>query len=387
VVGFTGKDFDMPISVLSCLSLGMAVDFAIHFVSRLRQRLADAPAESLRDACCWTAARPGKGIVRNAVLFAASFAVMIFAPLTPYITVGAFIVTMMLLSALMTMLYLPALITLMQGWLLKGETNMKPVVAAALALALFSSTAFAADSGAEIAKKSQAAFLYAGKDFKARVLMKLVSKGGQERIREMTMIRKNYGETGGEQKYFMYFFQPADVKDMTFMVHKRPGRDADRWLFVPAISMVRRIAARDKSSSFVGSDFTYEDVSGRNIDDDAHVLVREEKLDTRDCFVVKSAPKAGDVEYSYKLSWIDKAGFLPLKEEYYDRREELSRVFTADEIKDVKGFPTITKRTMKNIQSGHMTEVAFLKVDYNVGIEDSLFSERYLKQPPKRMVE
>ncbi|MEW6715415.1 MAG: MMPL family transporter, partial [Nitrospirota bacterium] len=121
VVGFIGKDFDMPISVLSCLSLGMAVDFAIHFVSRLRQRLKETPGESLSDALLWTAARPGKGIMRNAVLFAASFAVMIFAPLTPYITVGAFIVSMMLLSAIMTIIYLPALIVLLQGWLFKGE--------------------------------------------------------------------------------------------------------------------------------------------------------------------------------------------------------------------------------------------------------------------------
>ncbi len=121
VVGYVGKDFDMPISVLSCLSLGMAVDFAIHFVSRLRQRLKEAPTEPLSEALLWTAARPGKGIMRNAILFAASFAVMIFAPLTPYITVGAFIVSMMLLSAVMTLIYLPALITLMQGWLLKGD--------------------------------------------------------------------------------------------------------------------------------------------------------------------------------------------------------------------------------------------------------------------------
>ncbi len=132
VVGFVGKDFDMPISVLSCLSLGMAVDFAIHFVSRFRQRLAETspPFNSplskgghrgVADALLWTAARPGKGIVRNAILFAASFAVMMFAPLTPYITVGAFIVSMMLLSAVMTIIYLPALITLLQGWLFKGE--------------------------------------------------------------------------------------------------------------------------------------------------------------------------------------------------------------------------------------------------------------------------
>ncbi len=119
VIGFSGKRFDMPISVLSCLSLGMAVDFAIHFVSRLKQRLAESQ-EPLADALLWTAARPGKGVMRNAVLFAAAFSVMMLAPLTPYITVGAFIVSMMLLSAILTIVYLPALIVLMKNWLFKG---------------------------------------------------------------------------------------------------------------------------------------------------------------------------------------------------------------------------------------------------------------------------
>ncbi|MBF0565371.1 MAG: outer membrane lipoprotein-sorting protein [Nitrospirae bacterium] len=239
----------------------------------------------------------------------------------------------------------------------------------------------------EVMKKSQAAFLYQGKDFRARVMMKLITKGGQERVREMAMMRKNYGESGGEQKYFIYFFQPADVKDMTFMVYKYPGKDADRWLFIPAINMVRRIAAKDKYSSFVGSDFTYEDVSGRNLEDDTHSIVKDAQYNGKDCYVVKSTPKAADMEYSYKLSWIDKISFLPLKEEYFDTREELYKVFTADEIKDIKGFPTITKRTMKNLQSGHMTQAAYLQADYDIGMEDSLFSERYLKQPPKKWIE
>ncbi|MBI5204893.1 MAG: outer membrane lipoprotein-sorting protein [Nitrospirae bacterium] len=239
----------------------------------------------------------------------------------------------------------------------------------------------------EVMKKSQAAFLYQGKDFKARVVMKLISKGGQERIRELTMLRKNYGETGGNQKYFMYFFQPADVKDMTFMVYKYPAKDDDRWLFVPAINMVRRIAAQDKTSSFVGSDFTYEDVSGRDLQEDNHTIVKEEKLGAKDCYVVKSAPKAGDVDYSYKLSWVDKVTLLPLKEEYYDKRGELFKVFSADEVKDIKGFPTVTKKKMKNLQSGHSTEVTYIKSDYNIGIEDSLFSERFLKQPLKKWIE
>ena len=123
VIGFMGKDFDMPISVLSCLSLGMAVDFAIHFIGRFKMRLSETwgltrPDEpALVEALLWTAARPGKGILRNAVLFAAAFSVMLLAPLTPYVTVGAFIVSMMTLSALMTIVYLPALVVLLRGWL------------------------------------------------------------------------------------------------------------------------------------------------------------------------------------------------------------------------------------------------------------------------------
>lgn len=127
-IGFIGKDFDMPISVLSCLSLGMAVDFAIHFINRFRQKLEQtAPAKGqappqaeLVEALLWTAARPGKGIFRNAVLFASAFSVMILAPLTPYVTVGAFIVAMMTLSALLAILVLPALIVILRGWLFKA---------------------------------------------------------------------------------------------------------------------------------------------------------------------------------------------------------------------------------------------------------------------------
>lgn len=239
----------------------------------------------------------------------------------------------------------------------------------------------------EIIGSSQAAFLYPGDDFKTRVLMKLVSKSGQERTRELTLLRKNYGETGGDQKYFMYFFQPLDVKDMTFMVYKYPGKDDDRWLFIPALNMVRRIAAQDKRSSFVGSDFTYEDVSGRDPEEDTHAIAREEKLGDRDCYVIKSTPKEGGMEYEYKLSWIDKVTFLPVKEEYYDRQSELYKVFTAEEIAEVKGFPTVTKRSMRNLQSGHRTEVTYLKTDYNLGVGDSLFTERFLKQPLKKWID
>src|SRR3989344_7902161 len=256
-----------------------------------------------------------------------------------------------------------------------------------LLLAALSPLPAMALTGEEVMKKSQAAFLYPGKDFKARVTMKLIGKDGGERVRELVMLRKNFGAPGGEQKYFMVFFKPADVKDMSFMTYKYPAKDDDRWIFIPAVSMVKRIAAQDKRSSFVGSDFTYEDVSGRDIEDDTHVVEREEKVGDRDCYVVKSTPKGADSDFGYKFTWVDKANYLPLKEEQYDKKGTRYKQFTANEIADVKGIPTAVKRTMKNLQTGHRTEVAYLKTDYGLGIEDSLFSERFLRQPPRKWID
>lgn len=227
-------------------------------------------------------------------------------------------------------------------------------------------------------------FYYPGNDMKARVLMHLINKDGKERVREMTMLRRNEPEGGG-QKYFLYFHQPGDVRDMTFMVWKNPQRDDERWLFIPAIKLVRRVAANDKRSSFVGSDFTYEDVSGREVEEEIHAFVREEVLNGRPAFVIRSVPKdEKSTDYSRRLAWIDKETFVLWKEEYYDKRNELYKVFTADEVRQVQGLWTISKRTMKNMQNGHRTEVSFSEVAYNVGLEESLFTERYLRNPPAR---
>ena len=236
----------------------------------------------------------------------------------------------------------------------------------------------------EIIAKSRLAFYYAGNDGKTKVVMDLINKAGQKRLRELTMLRKDYQE-GGEQKYFTYFHKPSDVKDTTFMVYKYPDRDDDRWIFIPAINLVKRIAANDKYSSFVGSDFTYEDVSGRKPEEDTHLLLREDKLDGRSCFVVESIPKASSV-YTKRISWIDKTNFLPLKEEFYDKQNELYRQFEALVVKDINGIPTITKRVMRNIKTGHRTEVTFETVEYNLGIEDDVFSERYLRRPPLQWI-
>src|SRR3990172_1448528 len=153
------------------------------------------------------------------------------------------------------------------GWVALG---------ASLAVLALARPVAAQPTADEIMTKAHLAMYYAGEDMRARVTMRLVSRDGGERIRELTMSRRDLKE-GGEQRYFIYFHRPPDVRDMTFLVWKYPGRDDDRWLYIPALKLVRRIAASDKRSSFAGSDFSYEDVSGREPEEDTHKLLKEEK--------------------------------------------------------------------------------------------------------------
>ncbi len=235
----------------------------------------------------------------------------------------------------------------------------------------------------EIIKRSLDAMYYGGKDQRVQISMKLINSQGSTRDREMTMLRLN--EPNGEQRYYIYFHAPSDVKGTTFMVWKHLGKEADRWIYVPAIKLTRRIAADDKRSSFVGSDFAYEDVSGRQVGDETHRLVRKEEISGRPAFVIESRPKAS-VDYIRRISWIDSERWIPLKEEYYDSRDQLLRVFTADKVEQLNGHWTVAVRTMKNVQTGHRTEVVFDNTKYDVGLTNDIFSERYLRDAPRQWI-
>lgn len=243
-----------------------------------------------------------------------------------------------------------------------------------------------------IMERSQTVFYYAGTDMKTKVLMELITDSGKKRTRVLSMLRRNDSKSRN-QKYFLYFHEPGDVRRTAFLVWKYPERDDDRWIFIPALNMVRRVAAKDSRSSFVGSDFTYEDISGRDLSADEHTLLREEKLDDSACYVIQSIPKSA-MEYTKKLSWIDETTYLPRKEEYYDAQNKLARLFVAERIDLVtagtgakQSYPTVTKRTMKDLKSGHRTEVTFLNVDYDMGLDDGIFTERSLANAPSKWVQ
>ena len=233
-----------------------------------------------------------------------------------------------------------------------------------------------------IVNKANVVAYYQGDDGKARVHMVITSKQGQTREREFVIARKDV-QDGGDQNYFVYLQRPADVRRMVYMVHKHAGagKDDDRWLYLPALDLVKRVAAGDRRTSFVGSDFLYEDVSGRSLDEDTHELAQT----TDELFVVKNVPKKPEtVEFStYNVS-IDRKTFVPMKMEFYDKQGQLYRKIESKKVEMIQDFPTVTLSVVEDFKTGSKTEMTFSDVEYNIGIGD-IFEERYLRKPPQEV--
>ena len=240
----------------------------------------------------------------------------------------------------------------------------------------------------EIVHRANLAAYYQGKDGKAQVQMTITDKQGRERERRMIILRRDNPDSDaleddaywGEQKYYVYFQRPSDLNRTVFMVWKHLDADDDRWLYLPSLDLVRRISATDKRNSFVGSDFFYEDVSGRNINLDEHELV-----DTTDVYyVVKSTPKdPGNVEFAWYESYIHKDSFIPVQISYYKEGGEKYREATALEVETIDGYPTVTNSRMKSLETGSTTTMKYLSVEYDVGLPEDIFTERYLRRAPR----
>ncbi len=239
----------------------------------------------------------------------------------------------------------------------------------------------------DIVTKANLVAYYKGADGKAKVLMNIKDSQGRTSKKEFTILRRDSVENDeadtfdGDQKFYVYFHLPADVNKMGFLVWKHVKSDDDRWLYLPALDLVKRIAATEKRTSFAGSDFFYEDVSGRNLNDDDHTLVET----TKDYFVVDNVPKdPKSVEFKHFKMWIHKESFITVKVEYYDKQDAKYREYQALKVDTIQGFPTVTSAVMKDLKSGSETTLSYANVVYNIGLPDDIFSERYLRKAPTK---
>lgn len=260
---------------------------------------------------------------------------------------------------------------------------MKRLLLITLVFALTLSPLFSM-SADEIIKKAHLASYYQADDGRAQMLMKVYAKGAQKPIKKLFYMLRLDLEEGGKQMFFTYFVKPSDIKRTTFLVHKFIKKDDYRRLYIPASDKIIPIAGSRKQDPFMGSDFTYEDVSGRHYSKDNHKLLGEEKLDGKTCYVTESIPKVKESKIARMKAWIDKDTFIPMRVDFYNHEGKVYREYRSGIIKTIDGFPTIMKRVMTSTLEGTKTEMVVnpKKVNYNVGLKKDLFSERSLKNPP-----
>lgn len=210
------------------------------------------------------------------------------------------------------------------------------------------------------------------KDMTAMMKMDLIDKKGNVRSRAMKTYRM------GDDKQIMWFLQPADVKGSSFLRLSYEDRDDDMWLYLPAFGKVRRIAAHAKSGNFMGSDFTYEDMGDRKIQDYTYKLLKEEMIGDDACWVIESIPNQGvTTDYAKITSWIWKNDYLAIKEEFYDKKGNLKKIKTVD-IQQVGKYWVPSKMSMEDLKSKHKTELLFDQIKVDTGLKNEMFDPSYM---------
>jgi outer membrane lipoprotein-sorting protein len=179
------------------------------------------------------------------------------------------------------------------------------------------------------------------------------------------------------------FQRPASVAGTRFLTMETSGGGEDRWIFLPSLGKVRRIASSEGSGNFMGTDFSYDDISSasRDPDQDNHTLVREETLNGKPCYVIESRPRDSSYQYSRMVQWIDKDSKIGYKIELYDRKNTNSpvKVVEMKEVKEIQGRLTPTVTTMTTTNAGTSTTIYMDILKYDDPIPEGVFTTAYLE--------
>jgi hypothetical protein len=215
-------------------------------------------------------------------------------------------------------------------------------------------------------------------DSKVDLLMTLTNQKGKTRSSSLHSIIKDDGT-----KQMIWFLEPADDKGISFLKIEHDGRDDEMRMWLPAFKKIRRISAKKRSDSFMGSDMSYEDMSSRQLDEFKFILIGQEVHDSIACHLLESIPREHmHTEYSRHITWVDSTLLIPIKEESFDKSGQLlkEKYFSYTIIKE---YQILTIVHVTNRQKNHSTTLNFENIELDTGVKDDLFHERNLKRLPK----
>jgi outer membrane lipoprotein-sorting protein len=213
----------------------------------------------------------------------------------------------------------------------------------------------------------------------SRSRMVITARDGSTTERVIDQYAKD--DAGRNTRAVIVFQSPATVRGTRFLTIDNTKGKSDQWIYLPTLGKIRRINSSESSGSFMGTDFSYDDMSSldRDVEDDAHTILREEPYHSAACYVIQSLPKDSGFQYSKIISWIDKSLYLVYKRELYDRRGAVIKTMENTAFRDVQGRLTPMQTTLSTIAAGTSTTVYVDILKYDDPVPEGVFTTNYLE--------
>jgi hypothetical protein len=216
-------------------------------------------------------------------------------------------------------------------------------------------------------------------DSTSDMLMVLRNKQGQESIREIKLKSLELLDDG--DKSLTVFNKPRDIKGTSFLSFSHTEGNDDQWLYLPSLKRVKRISSRNKSGPFMGSEFSFEDLSSFEIEKYHYNYLGDETVDGLDSFKVEQFPLDENSGYTRRIVWIDKSEYRILKIDFFDRKNSLLKTLSYINFEQyLNQFWRAGSATMINHQSGKSTDLKWNNYAFKTGLKDSDFNRNSLKR-------
>lgn len=232
---------------------------------------------------------------------------------------------------------------------------------------------------------------YTGDSAVSEAQLILIDRNERERVRDLRLFSL---EEEGVSKAVTFFLAPADVAGTAYLSYDHDAQDDEAWLYLPALKQVRRVAASDRSSSFMGSDFTYSDLNGTNIDwYDYELISDSEQVEGHAAWLIESTPKEeyrdrvlSETGYERSRMWIRQDNFIQVQAQIWVARGGRIKYFTARDVREVDGIWTahrIQMITTRNGQREHGSVFQIHEVRYNEHTDPGLFTTAAMQRGPQ----
>jgi hypothetical protein len=228
-----------------------------------------------------------------------------------------------------------------------------------------------------------------GRDARMSMRMRLFDRQQRVRERALTLIalRGGPGRPVPGDRTLVRFTYPNDIKDTAFLTWEQPKADAERFLYLPSLGRVRRIAGSEAQESFVGSDFTFEDIGGRELDDYSYRLLDAPGAawtapdgSKHAVHKLESRSRDGNARFPRVVSLVRQDNFVVVRAEIHNKRDEVQKTFDVLRLEQVSGYWTTLELRMTDALQRTRTELGIEKVEYNVGLKPDDFSRRELER-------